>query len=142
MWQREYSIETTASPETVWKLFHDVPGWKTWNQGIERISMEGPFAEGTEFLMQPPGQEAFTSRLVAVRENELFEDETVLGDIRVVVAHRIQPTGSGRCRVTYAATVHGPDAEEVGMAVTEDFPDVLKSLARLAEGAPLKAAGR
>jgi hypothetical protein len=133
MWQREYSIETTASAETIWKIFSDVPGWKHWNAGIEEISIRGPFALNTEFVMQPPGQAALTSRLVQVRENELFEDETIVGDIRVLVAHRIERLDSGRVRITYAANVFGPEAEEVGTAVTADFPDVLQSLVRLAE---------
>jgi hypothetical protein len=133
VWQHEYSIETSASPETIWKIFSDVPGWKAWNSGIEQISIAGPFAEGTEFLMQPPGQPRLKSRLVQVRENELFEDETILDDIRVLVAHRIERLSSGVTRITYAAKVTGREAEEVGQAVTADFPDVLKSLARLAE---------
>jgi hypothetical protein len=133
MWQREYSIETSASAGTIWKIFSDVPGWKNWNAGIEEISIQGPFAVNTEFVMKPPGQDALTSRLVQVRENELFEDETIVGDIRVLVAHRIEPLDSGRVRITYAASVFGTEAEEVGTAVTADFPDVLQSLVRVAE---------
>jgi hypothetical protein len=133
MWQREYSIETSASPRTIWQLFSDVPGWKAWNAGIEEISIEGSFTPGTEFVMKPPGQDAFRSRLLQIRENELFEDETVLGDIRVVVAHRIEKIDAKHTRIAYAASVTGPDAEEVGLAVTGDFPDVLKALAVLAE---------
>ena len=135
MWQCEHSIETSASPEIVWRIFKDVAGWKAWNAGIEQISISGPFAKGTEFKMQPPGQPAFTSRLVQVRENELFEDETIVDDIRVLVAHRIARLGPQRTSITYAATVTGPGAEAVGTAITGDFPDVLKALAALAERA-------
>jgi hypothetical protein len=110
-----------------------VPGWKAWNAGIEQISIAGTFSEGTLFTMQPPGQPAFTSRLVQVRENELFEDETIVGDICVVVAHRITRIDPKRTAITYAATVVGPDAEDVGAAITADFPDVLKALTELAE---------
>jgi hypothetical protein len=133
VWQREYSIETSASPETIWKLFKDVPGWKTWNAGIEHISMAEPFAEGAQFSMQPPGQPVLTSKLIKVRENEVFEDETIVDDIRVVVAHQLTRLRPNLTRITYGATVTGPAAEEIGTAVTSDFPDVLKSLASLAE---------
>ena len=133
MWQREFSIETSASPETIWKLFEDVPGWKKWNAGIEQISMAEPFAEGAQFIMQPPGQPELTSKLIKVRENEVFEDETIVDDIRVVVAHQLTRLRPNLTRITYAAKVTGPAAEEIGTAVTSDFPDVLKSLASLAE---------
>ena len=133
MWQREYSIETSASPATIWRLFQDVAGWKSWNAGIEEISIAGAFAEGMEFTMKPPGQAAFTSRLVRVRENELFEDETIVDGIRVVVAHRLARIGTTLTRITYAANVSGPGAEEAGPLITDDFPDVLKALVALAE---------
>jgi len=133
MWTREHSIETSASAEALWKLFSNVEGWKAWNAGIERITMSAPFAEGSEFLMQPPGQDALTSRLILVRENERFDDETVVGDVRVIVAHRIESLGATRRRVTYACTVEGPDAADIGAAVTADFPEVLAALVQLAE---------
>ena len=133
MWHCEHSVETSASPEAIWQLFRDVGGWKAWNSGIEEISIAGPFVEGTQFLMKPPGQDAFTSQLICVLENERFDDETVVGDVRVVVEHRIQALAPGRTRITYAASVEGPDAEEIGAAVTGDFPDVLAALAKLAE---------
>jgi hypothetical protein len=135
MWQREFSIETAAAPATIWRIFQDVAGWKAWNAGIEEISIAGPFAEGTEFTMKPPGQEAFTSRLIRVRENEVFDDETVIEGIRAVVSHRIEKIGGSLTRITYAASVSGPGADEIGPLITDDFPDVLKSLVALAERA-------
>jgi hypothetical protein len=133
MWQREFSIETPATPAAVWRLFEDVEGWTAWNAGIEEISIAGPFAEGTEFTMKPPGQAAFTSRLVRVLRDELFEDETIIEGIRALVSHRLERTSPTCTRITYAASVTGPGAEEVGPFITDDFPDVLKALAALAE---------
>ena len=133
MWQRSFSILASAPVQAVWKLFADVEGWARWNAGIESISIAGPFADGTEFVMKPPGQEAFTSRLVNVVEPLRFEDETVLGDIHVLVDHRVERVPDGQTRITYTARVEGPGAEEIGAAVTDDFPAVLKALAVLAE---------
>ncbi|GAA0756971.1 SRPBCC family protein [Ideonella azotifigens] len=138
MWQSEFSILAAASPAAVWRLFSDVAGWPRWNVGIEHITLEGPFASGTQFVMKTPGQPAFTSRLLAVQENLGFTDETVIDDVRVLVDHRIERTDNGCVRITYAATVHGPEAEMIGKAVTEDFPQVLHALAtRLRADAPV-----
>jgi len=128
-WHGEHSIETTATPEAIWAAFRDVPGWKAWNAGIEHIELEGPFADGTWFTMKPPGQDAFRSRLIEVRDNECFVDETRIDDLVVTVAHRIEWVAAGRTRVTYAATATGPGAAEVGPAISADFPDVLAALA-------------
>ena len=132
-WRTEHSIETTATPEAIWGLFRDVPGWTAWNAGIERVELDGPFAEGTWFTMKPPGQDAFVSTLVEVRENERFVDETRVGDLVVKVAHRIERLDARRVRVTYAIDAKGPGAAEIGPAIAADFPDVLRALTSCAE---------
>jgi hypothetical protein len=134
-WTHEESIETTASPARVWSLLADVAGWKRWNAGIERIEIHGPFVAGTKFSMQPPGQEPFESTLISVTENGGFTDETVVGDTRVLVHHRIEARPSGGARVVYRTEITGPDAAEFGPFVTADFPQVLAGLCALAESA-------
>jgi hypothetical protein len=84
--------------------------------------------------MKPPGQEAFRSQLVDVRENECFVDETRVGDLVVKVAHRLEAVGAGT-RVTYAVEARGPEASEIGAAISSDFPVVLAALAALATAA-------
>jgi hypothetical protein len=133
MWTHEDSIETSALPPRVWEFFSDVARWKDWNAGIERIEIHGPFAKGTTFTMQPPGQDALTSALIEVRPNEGFTDETVVGETRVLVSHQLVPLPSGRTKITYRTEITGPRAEEFGPMVTSDFPDVLAALKNLAE---------
>ena len=133
-WRSEYAIETSATPETIWSIFREVPAWKTWNAGIEQINIDGPFATGTWFTMKPPGEEALRSQLVDVRENVCFVDETRVGDLVILVAHRIEPLGPARTRIVYAVDASGAQAAEIGPAVASDFPEVLASLVKLAEG--------
>lgn len=133
-WHTEHCIDTTATPDAIWAIFRDVPGWKAWNSGIEQIELEGPFAEGSWFTMKPPGQDPLRSRLAEVRENERFVDETRVADLVVTVAHRIERVGPGRTRVTYAVDATGPGASEIGPAIASDFPEVLRALAALAQG--------
>jgi hypothetical protein len=134
IWRGEYAIETSASVGIIWNIFRDVPGWKAWNAGIEHIEIDGPFSAGTWFMMKPPGEDALRSKLVEVRENACFVDETRVGDLAITVAHRSESLGSGRTCVVYAAEARGPGAAEIGPAVASDFPQVLAELAKLAEG--------
>ena len=133
MWTHEQSIETSASPARVWQLFVDVARWKDWNAGIEKIDIHGPFANGTTFTMQPPGQDVITSKLIDVKPNEGFTDETVVDDTRVIVSHRLVTLPSGRTKIIYSTEITGPAADEFGPMVTSDFPEVLAALKRLAE---------
>ncbi len=133
MWTHEESIDTTATPARIWKLFSDVAGWKKWNAGIENIEIHGPFAKGTTFSMQPPGADAFMSTLIDVKENEVFSDETIIDQTRVTVYHRIVPAASGHNRIVYSTEITGPSAAEFGPMVTGDFQTVLMALKTLAE---------
>jgi hypothetical protein len=132
LWRGEHSIETSASKEAIWRLFSDVNGWKRWNAGIERIEMKAPFAVGSEFFMQPPGQDGFISKLIWVVPNAGFTDETRVGDLTVRVEHRIERVSENLRRVVYAIEAQGPGCEEIGPAVSADFPDVLRALVALA----------
>lgn len=139
MWTDTTSIATTASRETLWRLFEDVTGWTNWNAGIERIALNGPFATGSTFDMKPPGMDVFRSTLRDVRPHEAFIDETVLEDTRFLVSHELQPLPSGGTRVVYAIRVEGPEAATLGPLVTADFPEVLAALKALAERTPATA---
>jgi len=130
MWTHVSSIETSATPAQVWALFSDVAGWKRWNAGIVNIELHGPFAEGTSFTMQVPGDDIFTSTLRAVRENQEFTDETVVDGNRVLVFHRIEALPSGRTRISYSTEISGPKEAEFGPMVVGDFPEVLNALKR------------
>lgn len=133
IWRSEYAIETSAAADTIWSIFRDVAAWKNWNAGIEQIDIDGPFATGTWFTMKPPGEETLRSQLIDVRESACFVDETQVGDLVIKVAHRIESLGPARTRIVYAVDAKGPQAAEIGPAVASDFPEVLASLAKLAE---------
>ena len=56
MWHYEPGVETTATPEKIWRYWSDTAAWPQWNDGIEKIEIDGPFAVGTMFTMTPPGR--------------------------------------------------------------------------------------
>ncbi|MBV8604301.1 MAG: SRPBCC family protein [Pelomonas sp.] len=128
MWSHRTRIEIEATPADIWKAFADVANWPRWNAGIAAIELHGPFATGSTFTMQPPGEPGFTSTLIDVAEERGFTDETIVGPNRVIVEHRIEALEPGRCRVVYATEVFGPDAEQIGPMVTGDFDEVLAGL--------------
>jgi len=138
MWEYEHGIETSAAPGVLWRLWADIAGWPRWNDGIEKITIDGPFAVGTTFTMTPPGDEPIRMRLTEIVPGELFTDEMDGGDFAVRTIHRLEPATGGRTRITYRTEITGPAAghigPQLGPAITADFPQVLAALARLAEG--------
>ena len=38
-----HTVETTASPETIWKIWVDVPNWEQWDKGLKTATLNGDF---------------------------------------------------------------------------------------------------
>lgn len=132
MWTTEYSLSTDVAAEALWRVLRDVNDWGSWNEGIEEIALDGPLAVGATFRMKPPGEDAVTSTIAELEENRLLTDVTDLGELVVRVAHRLDPVPDGGTTVTYHVQVSGPAAdsvgEEVGRAISADFPEVIAAL--------------
>lgn len=138
MWEVEYSIETSASPQELWRLWSDVAGWPKWNADIEEIDLSGPFSAGSRIRMTPIGQEAIELSIVEATEPGLFVDEANLGEIVVRTVHRAEELGGGRTGVTYRMEITGPEADtlgpQIGPEISGDFPRTLAALVERAEG--------
>jgi uncharacterized protein YndB with AHSA1/START domain len=138
MWKYEHSVETSAAPDEVWRIWSDMQAWPAWNDGIEKIEIDGPFTVGTTFTMTPPRDDPVQMQLTEIVPGELFTDEADGGDFVVRTVHRLEPTTGGGTRISYRTEISGPAADQVGPQIgpeiTADFPDVLAALARLAEG--------
>jgi len=138
MWEYEYSHETSAPREAVWRHWSDMASWPRWNDGIQTIDVEGPFSVGTTFTMTPPGDEPIRMRLVEIEPGESFTDEMDAGDFVVRTEHRLEPVTAGLTRIVYRTVITGQAADrvgpELGPEITADFPEVLAALAKLAGG--------
>jgi hypothetical protein len=137
MWTTEHSVETSATPEQIWRLWADVAGWPEWNGDIERIELDGEFGAGGRVLMTPIGDETIELVIADAVEPELFVDEAHLGDIVVRTIHRVERTDPEHSRVTYRVEITGAGAEslgpQIGPEISGDFPETLAALAARAE---------
>ena len=137
MWMAEHSIETTASPAAIWRLWGDVAHWSDWIGDIDAIELSGPFAAGSIIRMTPFRQDTVELRIVEAVTPELFVDEAHIGDLLIRTTHRIERLTGGRVRVVYRMEISGPEADtsaaEIGSQISGDFPQTLASLAKRAE---------
>lgn len=138
MWEYEHAVETGVATATVWRYWSDITGWPAWNDGIEKIEVNGPLEPGTTFRMTPPGEEPIEMRIAEVDPGLMFVDEMDAGEFVVRTIHRLEPLSGGGTRIVYRTEFVGPAADEVGPQlgpqITADFPDVLAALVRVAEG--------
>jgi Polyketide cyclase / dehydrase and lipid transport len=128
VWTTEHSIETTVSPEAIWRAWADVDRWPEWNADIERIELRGPFAPGSTIAMTPRGEATVELHVAAAVEGELFVDEADVGGTTVRTMHRIERLDGERVRVVYRMEAAGPAAEQIGPAISADFGDTIAAL--------------
>ena len=144
MWTYEHSVETSAAPAAIWRLWADVESWGTWNADIESIQISGPFAAGAEIVMTPAGQDPVHLRVAEATVDELFVDEARFDGLLLRTVHRIERLdgldqgGRLRTRVVYRMEITGAAADElgsqIGPAVTADWPDTMAALVKRAQG--------
>lgn len=142
----ERRVETTATPETVWRIWSDVSTWTEWNPDVKAISLDGTFADGTTGTMTTgAGTHAIT--LAEVRPGKSFRLDTMpipmtTFAFRCVVA----PREHGGSWVSQSVTMHGVLAAVfgpmMGNRVAEGFVPLLKGLAAQAEKAEKAEQGR
>jgi hypothetical protein len=136
MWEYENSIESSATPQAIWRLWADVENWGAWNGEIEKIEINGPFAAGTQILMTPPGDDPIPLVIAEAVENERFVDEARFGDLLLRTTHRIDPIGQDRIRVVYRMEITGEGADEagpeIGPGITADWPETMAALVKMA----------
>jgi hypothetical protein len=137
MWEAEYSIETSAAPQEIWRLWADVAGWPAWNADIAEIQLTGPFAAESTIRMTPIGQEPIELRIAEAVEPELFVDEADFGEIVVRTIHQAEQLEAGRARVSYRMEITGPASDtlgpQIGPEISGDFPETLAALVERAE---------
>jgi hypothetical protein len=128
MWTKEHTIEATVSPGAIWRRWVDVSRWPDWNADIEQIELHGPFAAGGMIVMTPRGQQSVELRIAETRDGQLFVDEADLDGTLIRTTHRIERLDEERIRIVYRLDASGPLADQLGAAVSSDFPDTLAAL--------------
>jgi uncharacterized protein YndB with AHSA1/START domain len=132
MWRYEHTAQAPVSPEAVWRLWSEVELWPDWNPDIETITIDGPFAAGSKFVMNPDGDEPVHMTLEEVVPGTSFTDLAEFNGLVLRTIHLMEPAEGGNLRITYAMEITGPSADavgaEVGEQITSDFPETVAAL--------------
>ena len=139
---REYgtSVETSASPEKVWRVWSDMSTWGEWNPNVSTMDWTGGFVSGSTGVMNTRAGQHHKMRLVDVQPGRAFALLTaVVPGTSFRFNCRVEPSSNGKTRVGQTVEVHGllgPVLGGVlGPQVSKDFGTLLENLARKAETA-------
>lgn len=130
------SVETTASPDKVWKVWADTSTWGEWNPNVTTMELHGPFQSGSSAVMNTPAGQHHQMKLVDVTPGRSFALETrVIPGTMFRFNCRIDPSG-GKTKISQYVEVKGPLGFlgfMFGPQVSKEFPTLLQNLAKKAE---------
>ena len=143
MASNERSVETTASPQTVWKVWSDTSTWQAWNPDVQSMTLNGPFGAGTTGTMKTK-QGTRAIQLTEVVPGRSFRLETtVIPLTRFAFVCQVSPGSTGKTTLSQAIVVGGPLGGLVGgmmgKQIADTFPALLQGLARKAEASEGRA---
>jgi uncharacterized protein YndB with AHSA1/START domain len=137
MWFTEHTLETSASPEAIWKRWSDPKSWPEWDDEIEWCRLDGAFQSGARGVLKPKGGPKAAFMILESAPNEAFSDETHLPLARMRFEHRVERTDKGS-RFTHRVQITGPlgwfFARVIGRKMRVGLPHAMSHLAKLAEG--------
>ena len=135
MWHVEQSVETTASPEAVWRCWTDVNGWPRWVSDFQWSRLAGPFEEGGTIENKAKGLPVAKVRIAIVRPRSFFRTESRLLGMHLVFDHWIETTPTAT-RIKTRMNFGGPLASILWLirrrAINRSTYESLQKLADLA----------
>jgi hypothetical protein len=85
-------VETSATPEAIWRCWTDVNGWPRWIPDFQWSRLAGPFEEGATFENKARGLPVAKVRIASVRSLSFFRTESRLLGMHLVFDHWIETT--------------------------------------------------
>jgi Polyketide cyclase / dehydrase and lipid transport len=131
------SVETKATPDTVWKIWSDMSTWGDWNPNVSTMDWQGGFQSGTSGIMNTRAGQHHKMRLVDVVPGRSFALLTsVVPGTTFRFNCRIDPAGE-TTKIAQYVEVKGPLGPimggMLGPQVSKEFGTLLTNLSKRAE---------
>ena len=136
---KEYgtSVESTASPDKVWRIWSDMSTWGDWNPNVSTMDWQGGFVSGTNGIMNTRAGQHHKMQLVDVQPGRSFALLTaVVPGTRFRFNCRVEPAND-KTKISQTVEVGGflgpVMGGMLGPQVSKEFGTLLENLARKAE---------
>jgi uncharacterized protein YndB with AHSA1/START domain len=132
------TLQASATPERVWRIWSDVETWPRWNPDVLFVSIDGPFATGTTGRMTTKAGGTHAITLAAVQPGRSFRLETSpvpLG--RFAFRCEVLPAGAEASMISQSIAIGGPlgalYSAMMGSRIAAGFEPLLSGLKAAAE---------
>lgn len=131
-----HTLETSASPDIIWKIWSDVPNWKDWDDGLKDAKLKGEFKKGTKGFIFPKKGRKSKFKIVEFEEGKsyTFKTNLPLGGLYV---KRTLEVRDGKTFFTHEIWFKGITKRIFAKALGQDFreilPEVMEKIKLIAE---------
>lgn len=134
---REASLETTASPAEIWRVWSDLNHWPQWNPDMNESRLDGPLKRGATGMINTKSGGRHDVVVTHYEEGRSFElESTALPGTKMAIRATIAASGNGS-RITPGFEPRGLLAPIVGSMMSgqilKTFNAVLKGLKQRVE---------
>src|ERR1700687_316073 len=131
------SRQTKAAAETIWRVWSDPSTWQDWNPNVQRMEVNGPFANGTTGIMHTPAGQHHQIKVTNIRSGQSFDLETTVIPLTHFTFHCEVAPSTGGSTISQRITISGPlgfiFGPMAGNRVAASFEPLLAGLATKAE---------
>ncbi|HEX9068122.1 MAG TPA: SRPBCC family protein [Ktedonobacterales bacterium] len=132
------SVESSANPGTIWRIWSDVSPWPTWNTNVSAMSLNGPLATGATGTMTNKAGRTHSVAITEVQPGSSFRLETTpIPMTPFAFDCTVAPREGGGSVISQGVTMKGPLGglltRVMGPQVAESFLPLLRGLAARAE---------
>lgn len=146
-WDYAPNVDTSAAPETVWRVCADVERWPSWQSDVVEVRLDGPLRTGATGTISRIDRVAAPLRIVSAAEGQGYVSELELAPgVSLRTEHELQPLPDGGTRIVHHCTVPRALLDTFGLdfapALYAQMQQTLKALAATAEALAADGAGR
>lgn len=131
---------STAPPRAFFERWADMDTWPEWDEAIEWVRRDGPFAEGTTGSLKPRGGPKVSFLIETLVPDREFTDRSSMLGAALVIRHLTEVGEDGRTTVDIVVSIAGPLARLwkvfIGRGIGESTPAGLRRLVEMAEAVP------
>jgi hypothetical protein len=134
---REASVDTTAAPAEVWRVWSDVNSWPEWNPDMNESRLDGPIQLGMTGMINTKSGGKHDVVVTYFEDGRTFElESTALPATKMAIRATITPSDGGS-RITQGFEPRGLLAPIVGPMMSgpilKTFNSVLNGLKQKVE---------
>ena len=131
-----HSLETSALPDVIWKIWTDVSNWKDWDTGLKDASIEGDFNLNSKGIITSLEGRKSKFKVVEYIEGQSYTYKTKL-PLGSLYVRRYLTVKEGKTIFTHEVWFKGLTRGIFAKAFGEKFrtmlPDVLSQIKEIAE---------